>query len=486
MKKSVLFLMNGYAVEQKDSYSLYNEQLTPNFDLYAKHNFFTKLENNALNYVDGYREFSIGSKGSLNYTFLKEAALNRTLVNDEELLAMKSKINNPDTKLHIFFFANLESDLDILRDFFENIKDLRVKEIYAHLICTSDHMKGYKDLKGIITKFGYGYVPKIRVASVVGSSFIDDNADPRSIDDYVTSLFFGYSELWRESDQKISNLIATNVKPNQIKTFCINSRYEIGNNDNILIFNYDKVNYINFMNSLLDIPEKIRRRYENTPYNVFSLFPTENKRVKSVFANKTSEISLDTHLQNLYTKAAIIDTRERLNTINYCCCGFKNRVSEHIDYYDSSNGILYNTSYLTEVINNSKYGLIILNYNMDRFSNIKDLREEFLKVDQILSFIYRYCKDNNYTLFVSSLYGIQRKMLDNYGNEIYLNLTSKVPLIIIDNQLNANRKKLTLNPFGNLYDLSKTIYKNINNAYSVDSLLREKQSIFSLFFKKKK
>lgn len=486
MKKNVLFLINGYAMEQKGSYSLYNENLAPNFDMYVKHNIFTKLETDALDYVDGYREFSIGSKGSLNYTFIRDSAKSGALDNDSELLQMKAKLNNPDSKLHVLFFVDLEKDLDILRDFFESMKGLNVKEIYAHLICTSDTMKGYKDVKGVFAKFGYGYVPKVRIASVVGSSYIDDNADISTIDDYVTSLFYGYSELWRESDQKVANLIASNTPPNQIKTFCINSRYEIGNNDNILIFNYDKLHYTKFMDSLLNIPEKIRRRYESIHYNVYSLFPTGNERIVPAFKEKTSDVCVDSYLKNIYSKAAIVDDKSRLNAINHCCAGLKNVLCENIDYYDSSNGILYNMTLLSEIIHNSKYGLVILNYNIDVFNNIKDIRDEFIKIDEILSQVYRLCKDSNYTLFISSLYGIKRKMFDAYGNEIFLNLSSHVPLVIIDANLNKMKKKLSIYPFGGTHDLSKTIYKNINNTYPIDSLIREKQSIFSLIFKKKK
>ena len=75
---------------------------------------------------------------------------------------------------------------------------------------------------------------------------------------------------------------------------------------------------------------------------------------------------------------------------------------------------------------------------------------------------------------------------DAYGNEIFLNLSTHVPLVIVDANLNKMKKKLSIYPFGTTYDLSKTIYKNINSTYQIDSLIREKQSLFSLIFKKKK
>lgn len=486
MKKSVLFLINGYAIEQKGSYSLYNESLAPNLDMLIKDYMYTTLDNTSLNYIDGYREFSIGSSGSLNFNFIKKEASSGALDNDNELLGIKAKLNNPDSKLHVFYFVDDEKKLDCLRDFFTSLKDLKVKEIYAHLICTKTEMKDYKDVKGVINKFGYGYVPKVRVASVVGANYINDEAKQETIDDYVTSLFYGYSELWRESDQKISHLMTANILPADIKTFCINSRYEIGENDNILFFNYTKGNYSRFLKTLLEIPEKIRRRYEKIPYHVYSLFPTGVAEVPSAFQDRISDVCLDNYLKKIYTKAAIIDEKSRLNAINNCAAGLKNIVCENIDYFDSSNGILYNSVLLSEIINNSKYGFVILNYNLDRFNSTKEMREEMTKIDNIVMSVYRLCMDNGYTMFISALYGIKRKLLDGYGNEIFLNLSERVPLVILDNALIKQRRKLTLYPYGRVYDLAKTIYKTINNSYEIDSLIREKQSLFSVLFKKKK
>lgn len=485
MKKSVLFLINGYAIEQKGSYSLYNETLAPNFDMLLKDYIFTKLDTTSLDYIDGYRAFSTGSKGSLNYTFMKKEAINGALHNDSNLLKFKENINQSNSKLHILYFVDIESNLDILRDFLENLKGLQAKEIFVHLICTSEHLKDYKHVKGIITKFGYGYVSGVKLASVVGADLINDQADISTIDDYVTSLFYGYSELWRESDQKISNLIASNTVPSKIKTFCINSRYEIADQDNILIFNYDKLKYTKFMDSLFHIPEKIRRRYESIKYHVYSLYPTGNEEIMPIFQNQISEICVENYLKKAGTKAAIVDCKSRLTNINHCCAGIKNILCENIDYYDSISGLLYNINALTSIINNNKYGLIVLNYNIDTLDNIKAIREEFVKIDQMLIAIYRLCMDQNYSLFISSLYGIKKKLLDGYGNEVFLNLSERVPLIIVDKDLNKTRRKISIYPYGEIFDLAKTIYKNLNPNEEILSLIRPKQSLFTLLFKKK-
>ena len=37
---------------------------------------------------------------------------------------------------------------------------------------------------------------------------------------------------------------------------------------------------------------------------------------------------------------------------------------------------------------------------------------------------------------------------------------------------------------GSIYDLSNTVFKNINNKYNGNSLIKRKSSLFSIFYKK--
>ena len=43
MKKTVLFLMNGFGIEQLNSYSIYNANLMPNLDSYTKKYLFSTV-----------------------------------------------------------------------------------------------------------------------------------------------------------------------------------------------------------------------------------------------------------------------------------------------------------------------------------------------------------------------------------------------------------------------------------------------------------
>ena len=49
MKKTVLFLMNGFGIEQLDSYSIYNAKLMPNLDSYTKNHLFAAISTPSYN-----------------------------------------------------------------------------------------------------------------------------------------------------------------------------------------------------------------------------------------------------------------------------------------------------------------------------------------------------------------------------------------------------------------------------------------------------
>ena len=70
MKKTVLFLMNGFGVEQLDSYSIYNAKLMPNLDSYTKKYLFSQIATPSYNLVSGYRFFSTGSKYPLSSSLI--------------------------------------------------------------------------------------------------------------------------------------------------------------------------------------------------------------------------------------------------------------------------------------------------------------------------------------------------------------------------------------------------------------------------------
>ena len=59
MKKNILLLINGFGVEQRDSYNIYKKELMPNLDRLTVEGLFSTLSSNYLDYKDGYRNLTL-------------------------------------------------------------------------------------------------------------------------------------------------------------------------------------------------------------------------------------------------------------------------------------------------------------------------------------------------------------------------------------------------------------------------------------------
>ncbi len=68
MKKNILLLINGFGVEQRDSYNVYSETLMPNMDKLTKTCLFGSLNSGDYDYKTGFRRFSIGISEALTYS----------------------------------------------------------------------------------------------------------------------------------------------------------------------------------------------------------------------------------------------------------------------------------------------------------------------------------------------------------------------------------------------------------------------------------
>ena len=72
MNKTILFLINGFGIEKKDSYSIYDENLLPTLDNMMKTNIFGSVESKAYDYSTAYQLFSTGSINTSNITYLND------------------------------------------------------------------------------------------------------------------------------------------------------------------------------------------------------------------------------------------------------------------------------------------------------------------------------------------------------------------------------------------------------------------------------
>ena len=114
---------------------------------------------------------------------------------------------------------------------------------------------------------------------------------------------------------------------------------------------------------------------------------------------------------------------------------------------------------------------------------IKELKSHLSKIDGIIGALDAFVKQNNYGLFISSLYGIETQMYNSKQELVKINFSGRAPVLVDDNDINASSHTLVE---GSLFDLCNSILSNINPEYKVPGLLRKKAGIFSIFYKKPK
>ena len=103
MKKNILLLINGFGIEQKDSYDIYSAELMPNMDRLTKEGLFSSLSSTDLDYKSGYRSFSIGIKEPLSYSIVENSISTGDYKNTQIMRYLYTQLNEDnEKKLHIF------------------------------------------------------------------------------------------------------------------------------------------------------------------------------------------------------------------------------------------------------------------------------------------------------------------------------------------------------------------------------------------------
>ena len=104
MGKTILMLLNGFGVEKKNSYPIYDSTLMPTFDelsssfLFSNNSVISKVNN----IYDAYRDISLDVHELYNYSIIGKDIENKTLGNKQMLLNMKKDFDTKDGNLHIF------------------------------------------------------------------------------------------------------------------------------------------------------------------------------------------------------------------------------------------------------------------------------------------------------------------------------------------------------------------------------------------------
>ena len=150
-------------------------------------------------------------------------------------------------------------------------------------------------------------------------------------------------------------------------------------------------------------------------------------------------------------------------------------------YYATDDDFIYDKDKLLAFLKDKEQELIIINYDISDCKLVDDIEEKLRKIDIIIGILDTYIKEISGALIISSLYGIEKELYNKKQELCKINFSVRVPIIVDD--ISYSKKNYSLSE-GSIYDLSNTVFKNINNKYNGNSLIKRKSSLFSIFYKK--
>lgn len=478
-KKTVLFLINGFGVEKKESYSIYDSSLMPTFEELSKNYLFSKdsIVSNVNNYYDAYRNASLDVSELYNYSILDKDIESKVFLTKENLIKLKQDFDSKKRNLHLFCLV--DTSLKIVNHLKETLKYLnpnKDKKVFLHLIISSNNIEDYKGLVDIFSHINMELATYAPIGFIMGLSAIDNNAKQVDLNFFFKMFISKVGEKWQSFTQKFDVLYATKTLPRNTKPFIVNSSFELSRDDTFFFFNYDNINLTNFINTL----SSITFGSDKNNFSYYSLFSViSNLDIPYMYESTFSTNSLVSNLEKINATGLILCKSEQVGIINYFANGLRNEATKTLSFIDFTN-YQDNPSQLVSIINQFKNDLIIINYEIDDSENTVKLKEKLSSIDKSLKAVHDNINGSKYTLIVTSLYGMSKVMLNEKDNICQVIFTGRVPFIYIDDFI--TKKDYLIEP-GNINDIFKTVYKTINKDSNFDSAVEKKNGLYKLFFK---
>jgi len=449
MKKTILFLMNGFGIEQVDSYSVYTKDLMPNLDNYTKEYLFSSIESKATTLDAGLLAFSTGSKLPLSYSLLDRIYEDYSKNKNFNFYLQSIK---PNTNIHLFCFVESDRILEHLKYYINYINSKVQNPIFIHCILTSNDIENYKEIEKTITRIHYDF-NNCKIATIVGENVLNEF----DLSSYMNMLQNQVGEKWKELNKKFTSLYNSKIAPFDAKEFIMNEEFKVDVNDSLFFFNYEYSNMENFISNIGKIVDC---------NSTFSLFPIKGIKYP-MLAYPKSGISAISSMKKINARTLVVTESNRMPKINYYLTGLQNIIPENVSYVKSDNGFLDNINNLKAIIDDD-FDLIIIDYSVEEYVTIPELKDGLAKLDGILKNTVDYCVEKEYSLFISSLYGIKKEMpYDNFTRYL-VDFASKVPFIVVDPVYRKDNFRIDI---GDITNLAHTVYTNVNNNYSGGNVL---------------
>ena len=475
--KTILFLMNGFGIEDKKSYSVYDASIVPNIENLRSRYLFQTLSSNNKTMYEGFRNISLEIGELYNYHVYNRESQNNNIFINANYVDMKKKLEEKKSKFHIFAFVDKSPMIvENLKGFLKNINKEHDKKIFLHLVLTCSNYEDYPLIIDTLSKINIELNEEATIGLVFGLETMLNSNPVTELNFFLKMLISEVGEKWQSFSQKLDVSYKTKKAPTSIKPFVVNNGFSIGNDDLCMIWNYDEIDVTNFINGI----KNINYGSEKTNNISFSsLFPVKyTESIPYILNYETSSKSLASNMKGLGFKTLVLTESKHVNVINYYLNGLTNVNNPDISYL-SIDKVMYDIDSLINIINKYPQEFMIFNYDITNVENVEQLQEVLKKIDDIIGRIYENAKINSYSIIISSLYGMEKTMLNSKGEICHI-IYNKVPIIYIDSFINRSNYLIEV---GSVNDLFKICYKTIDKKYPGKSLITKKNFLYRLLFK---
>ena len=479
MKKNILLLINGFGVEQVDSVDIYSKELMPNMDMLTNTGIFGTVSSNELDYKDGYRKFSIGIGESLTYSIVNNDISNEGYKKNQMLNYLYNDLNQTNAKLHVICYFDSETTIYHLTTFLKEAISKTKSKIFIHLILTQKRLSDYRVIEKCINSINYEFGNNVKIGFVSGEN---NTKNLLPMKDIVKMLVTESGERWKDTNKKIDVLYSGKTLPIDARTFSLNSDFALSDNDSIFFFNYDTLDVTPYTKELI---EQKYKPINLSTIKFYSLFQVgcQNAKIPFIYNYGVSSTYALNSLKSINAKCLIMDKKDNFGYINYYMTGLRNTNDVDLKYMPTDNDFIYDPDTLVNTIASSPQELIIVNYEINTCKIIDDIKNRLSKIDQVIGKVYEYASNNNCGLFISSLYGFEKEMYNSRHEVKKVNFSTRVPVVIADKSISKTEYSFVES---SVYDLSNTIFWNINHNFKNTGLLKKKSSLMSIFYKKPK
>lgn len=476
--RAVLFLINGFGVEAKESFSIYDAALMPNFDKLTKKYMTSKLKSNVSNTIDGFRNMSLGMNELYNYSIFERESTAGKIAANPMITQINNKLLTQKSKLHIMCFVDTSLKIaDNIKQFINIINKDRNKKIFLHIILTSHSYQDYPMILDVLSKINIELDGAATIGMVMGVANILNSNPTTELNFLLRNMISELGEKWTSFKQKLDVSYGTKGDPYLVKPFVVNNGFGLSSNDSFLFWNYDNVDLTNFIDGikLIDYGKDVANTID-----FYSLFPiTYKEKIPSMLNYEVAKDSLAVNMKGLNFKSLIMCERDEVNSINYYLNGLQmiNNPSITFVCLDDKK---YDPATVVNIINTYPNELVVINYNITTVDSIEKLKDTLSKIDKVLGAIYDNTAKNSYSIIISSLYGMNKILDSTESGEKCTIVFKNSPLIYVDSFI--TKKDYLLND-GAISDIFKVCYKSINKEYNGQTLIDKKNLLYRLVFK---